>query len=107
MRNRLKREPEVQAGRLQTMQMSPEELARRRAAANPPKDPDAELLETGEEEVFSRTEVEAGRIEHAHGTESRGPQGDGRSAGQILHDEAQTARMAPDGAAPGEPAGGE
>ena len=47
------------------MQMSPEELEARRAAANPPKDDDAELLETGQEEVFSRTEVESGRIEHA------------------------------------------
>lgn len=89
------------------MPLNPHDLQQRIAAANPPKDDSAELLETGQEEVFSRTEVEAGRIEHAHGTESRGPQGDGRSAGQILHDEAQTARMAPDGAAPGEPAGGE
>jgi hypothetical protein len=91
------------------MPMSPEDLERRRAAANPPKDDDAELLETGQEEVFSRTEVEAGRIEHAHGAESHvtGPQGDGRGAKQILRDEAQAERMAPDSAGPGEPAGGE
>ncbi len=90
------------------MSMSPKELERRRAAANPPKDADAELLETGQEEVFSRTEVEAGRIEHAHGeAHGSGPQGDGRTARQILHDEAETARMAPDTAGPGEPAGGE
>ncbi len=36
----------------------------------PPKTPkpspdDAELLDTGQEEVFSRAEVELGRIEHA------------------------------------------
>lgn len=32
-------------------------------AANPSDD--EELLETGQEEVFSRTEVELGRIEHS------------------------------------------
>jgi hypothetical protein len=93
------------------MPMSPEDLERRRAAANPPKDDDAELLEAGQEEVFSRTEVEAGRIEHAHGSGSHGapagPQGDGRGPQQILRDEAQAERMAPDSAGPGEPAGGE
>ena len=32
----------------------------------PPPDPDdAELLDSGQEEVFSRTEVEQGRIEHS------------------------------------------
>lgn len=30
----------------------------------PPDPGDDELLETGQEEVFSRTEVELGRIEH-------------------------------------------
>jgi len=37
--------------------------------APPADDPgaDEELLETGQEEVFSRTEVETGRIEHATG----------------------------------------
>ena len=91
------------------MPLDPHDLQQRIAAANPPKDDSAELLETGQEEVFSRTEVEAGRIEHAHGTETHGsgPQGDGHSPQQILHDEAQTARMAPDNAGPGEPAGGE
>jgi hypothetical protein len=94
------------------MPMSPQELERRRAAANPPKDEDAELLETGQEEVFSRTEVEAGRIEHAHGEPDRsgpqgGPLGDGRGPKQLERDEAQAERMAPDTAGPGEPAGGE
>lgn len=31
----------------------------------PPPSPDDEVLDTGQEEVFSRTEVEQGRIEHA------------------------------------------
>jgi hypothetical protein len=45
--------------------------------AGKPEAADPELLETGQEEVFSRTEVEAGRIEHAatagaHGAEKKG-----------------------------------
>ena len=40
--------------------------------------PDEELLESGQEEVFSRTEVESGRIEHQ--TEAGG--GGGDDAGQ-------------------------
>jgi hypothetical protein len=83
------------------MQMSPEELERRRAAANPPKDPDAELLETGEEEVFSRTEVERGAIEHNHTA------GAHRTPEYVRRDEDQTERQAPPTASPGEPAGGE
>jgi hypothetical protein len=87
------------------MSMSPEELERRRAAANPPKDKDAELLETGQEEVFSRTEVEHGRIEH--GAKAGGHKApDGRSASQVLRDEEQTERQAPEDANPGEAASG-
>jgi hypothetical protein len=80
--------------------MSPEELERRRAAANPPPDPCAELLNTGQEEVFSRTEVETGRTEHAHEA--------GRHAGSGARDrdEAQTERQAPPDASPGEAAQG-
>lgn len=41
--------------------------------------PDTELLEDGQEEVFSRTEVETGRIEHksgaANGEEATAPFG--------------------------------
>ena len=87
--------------------MSPEELARRKAAANPPKDKNAELLNTGQEEVFSRSEVESGRTEHAfqagrHASHSDAPSLDARG-----RDEAQTERQAPSNASPGEPAGGE
>ena len=58
--------------------------------------PEDDLLETGQEEVFSRAEVEGGRIEHntsagRHGVAER--------------DEAQTERQAPDNASPGEAAG--
>ena len=86
-------------------QMSPTELEQRRAAANPPKDQSAELLETGQEEVFSRTEVETGRTEHADqaGKHPTGPPD--RSADELLKDEAQTQRQAPDTAGPGEAAG--
>ena len=65
-------------------QMSPKELEQRRAAANPPKDESAELLETGQEEVFSRTEVETGRTEHADqaGRHHTGPPD--RSADELL-----------------------
>jgi hypothetical protein len=87
--------------------MSPEELARRKAAANPPKDNspkagDGELLNTGQEEVFSRTEVETGRTEHAYEAGRHAPilEADAR-------DEAQTERQAPPNASPGEPAAGE
>jgi len=85
------------------MQMSPEELEARRAAANPPKDDDAELLETGQEEVFSRTEVESGRIEHA----TKAMPWNDREPGpdQIRRDEEQTERQAPNDASPGETAG--
>jgi hypothetical protein len=91
------------------MSMSPEELERRRAAANPPKDPDAELLVDGQEEVFSRTEVETGRIEHhtvagIHAGGEAGAVNPRRST--ILRDEDQTERQAPANAGPGEPAGG-
>jgi hypothetical protein len=89
------------------MPMSPEELERRRAAANPPKDDAAELLESGQEEVFSRTEVEAGRIEHAIGERDRAIPMPDDTAGpeQIRRDEDQTERQAPDSASPGEAAG--
>lgn len=83
------------------MPMSPEELERRRAAANPPKDDDAELLEAGQEEVFSRREVETGRIEHATGTHH----GVDPGPDTIRRDEAQTERQAPPDASPGEAAG--
>lgn len=38
--------------------------------SNPPKPSpdDDEVLDSGQEEVFSRTEVELGRIEHGHDT---------------------------------------
>ena len=87
------------------MPMTPEEFEQRRAAANPPKDPDAELLETGQEEVFSRTEVESGRIEHAAKAGAHGHAADGRSAEAVLRDEEQTERQAPEDASPGEAAG--
>ena len=87
------------------MSMSPEELEQRRAAANPPKPPQAELLETGEEEVFSRTEVESGRIEHGVRSGAHGRAADGRTAEEVLRDEEQTVRQAPEDAGPGEAAG--
>ena len=86
------------------MSMSPEELERRRAAANPPKQEGAELLEDGQEEVFSRTEVETGRVEHGSGADARG--GDAPRPQQARRDEAQTERQAPDNASPGETADG-
>jgi hypothetical protein len=90
------------------MQMSPEELERRRAAANPPKDDDDELLETGQEEVFSRSEVETGRTEHQdlagkhvhprpNPADWQEPESD-----EIRRDEEQTERQAPNDASPGE-----
>ncbi len=93
------------------MQMSPEELERRRAAANPPKHDGDELLETGQEEVFSRTEVETGRTEHqdAAGRHVAAtvcaadwvePESD-----EIRRDEEQTERQAPNDASPGEAGG--
>ena len=87
--------------------MSPEELERRRAAANPPKNPNDELLETGQEEVFSRTEVEMGRTEHAQKAGKEAVVG-GRDpeAAKAIRDEEQTLRQAPESAGPGEPAGG-
>lgn len=40
--------------------------------------PEDELLESGQEEVFSRTEVESGRIEHhAEAGGASAPEGDG------------------------------
>ena len=36
-------------------------------APDPPPKEESELLDTGQEEVFSRTEVELGRIEHNSG----------------------------------------
>jgi hypothetical protein len=80
--------------------MSPEELEQRKAAANPPKDANAELLNTGQEEVFSRTEVETGRTEHAYRAGSEKP-----ASGAQARDEAQTERQAPPDASPGEAAG--
>jgi len=60
--------------------------------------PEDDLLETGEEEVFSRAEVESGRIEHNTAA--------GRHGGKLAErDEAQTERQAPDDANPGEAAG--
>jgi hypothetical protein len=93
------------------MQMSPEELEQRRAAANPPKDDDAELLEDGQEEVFSRSEVETGRTEHQDlagkherlrpsAAEWREPEPE-----EIRRDEEQTERQAPNDASPGEAGG--
>lgn len=84
------------------MPMSPEELAQRRAAANPPRAVEDELLDSGQEEVFSRTEVTRGRIEHeAHAGDHEGP-----TLSQVRQDEAQTQRQAPDNASPGEPSSG-
>jgi len=88
------------------MTMSPQDLERRRAAANPPKDEDAELLETGQEEVFSRTEVETGRIEHSAEAGSHGRGADHRVPDLMRRDAEQTERQAPDDAGPGEAAGG-
>jgi hypothetical protein len=93
------------------MQMSPEELEKRRAAANPPKDEGAELLETGQEEVFSRTEVETGHTEHQgqagrhvaprpSAADWKEPESD-----QVRRDEEQTERQAPNDASPGEAGG--
>ena len=87
------------------MQMSPEELEQRRAAANPPKARGAELMEDGQEEVFSRTEVETGRIEHDTHAGAHGRAADGRTAEEVLHDEEVTLRMAPNDASPGEAGG--
>ena len=87
------------------MPMTPEELEERRAAANPPKAEGAELLESGQEEVFSRTEVESGRIEHDTHSGAHDHAADGRSAEDVLHDEQVTERMAPNDASPGEAAG--
>ena len=90
------------------MQMTPEELEQRLAAANPPKQKGAELLETGEEEVFSRTEVERGRIEHGAKAGSHGRAAwDAHEAmpEQARRDEEQTERQAPNDASPGEAAG--
>ena len=93
------------------MQMSPEELEKRRAAANPPKDEGAELLETGQEEVFSRTEVETGHTEH-QGQAGRHPTPRPSAADwqepesdQVRRDEEQTERQAPNDASPGEAGG--
>lgn len=63
-----------------------------------PEDEEPQLLDSGQEEVFSRAEVERGVIEHAamsgrhHETSAE-------------RDEAQTERQAPDDANPGEAAG--
>ena len=40
--------------------------------------PEDELLESGQEEVFSRTEVESGRIEHQAGTGGSSDDGGGK-----------------------------
>jgi hypothetical protein len=84
------------------MQMTPQELEQRRAAANPPKEPGGELLDDGQEEVFSRTAVELGRTEQAT---KAGHEAEPVPTA-IARDEAQTERQAPDNASPGEPAGG-
>ena len=87
------------------MTMTPEELEQRRAAANPPKAKGGELMEDGQEEVFSRTEVERGRIEHDSHAGAHARAADGRSAEDVLHDEEVTLRMAPNDASPGEGSG--
>ena len=93
------------------MQMSPEELEQRWAAANPPKDDDAELLEDGQEEVFSRSEVETGRTEHqdlaGKHERPRPSAADWCEAepAEIRRDEEQTERQAPNDASPGEAGG--
>jgi hypothetical protein len=68
-----------------------------------------ELLDTGQEEVFSKTEVESGRTEHKSEAGSRPeppPVGYDHSPAQVARDEAQTLRQAPDNAGPGEASGG-
>lgn len=55
----------------------------------PDDPPEDQLLETGEEEVFSRAEVESGRIEHNTGAAQHSV---------AERDEAQTERQAPDDA---------
>ena len=93
------------------MPMSPEELERRKAAANPPKQAGDELLETGQEEVFSRTEVETGRTEHQDlagkhvAPRPSAADWQEREPDQIRRDEEQTERQAPNDAGPGEAAG--
>jgi hypothetical protein len=42
--------------------------------------PEDELLESGQEEVFSRTEVESGRIEHHTEAGGASERGDGRKS---------------------------
>lgn len=57
----------VRIGKEQTMTQTPDRPADRRSeglAAGGRGGPEEELLEDGQEEVFSRTEVELGRIEH-------------------------------------------
>lgn len=53
--------------------------------------------DTGQEEAFSRTDVETGRIDHQPGPPD--------TPSLAERDEAQTERQAPDSAGPGEPAG--
>ena len=68
-----------------------------------------ELLDTGQEEVFSRTEVELGRTEHqsqAGRQQDPPPADDAPGPDEIARDEAQTQRQAPDNAGAGEAAGG-
>ena len=68
-----------------------------------------ELLDTGQEEVFSRSEVELGRTEHQSSAGSQHdapPADDAPGPLEIARDEAQTLRQAPDNAGPGEAAGG-
>lgn len=67
-------------------------------APGPEADDEPELLDTGQEEVFSRAEVEGGVIEHGAVAGRHRP-------GAAERDEAQTERQAPDDAAPGEAAG--
>ena len=45
--------------------------------------PDPELLLDGQEEVFSRTEVETGRIEHHHQEEDKETGGPVRSGSRL------------------------
>jgi len=70
-----------------------------------------ELLETGQEEVFSRTEVETGHTEH-QGQAGRHPTPRPSAADwqepesdQVRRDEEQTERQAPNDASPGEAGG--
>jgi hypothetical protein len=61
----------------------------------PPSPPvaedDGELLITGQEEVFSRTEVELGRIEHSPGRDAKVDGGRNDPTGQLQDGDASDA----------------